>query len=54
MMRCDCKHETIMDWDEENLCWICPDCGKEEYVKIFEDEEEKEIKKRLKKLGYLD
>ena len=30
-----CKHKTIMDYDTELQCYVCPDCGCEDY----EDEE---------------
>jgi len=31
-MNCNnCKHKTLMDYDPENQCWVCPDCGFEDY-----------------------
>ena len=31
-MNCkQCRHKTLMDFDMENQCYRCPDCGYEEY-----------------------
>jgi len=32
-MNCkDCKHKTLMDYNTENQCYVCPDCGYEDYA----------------------
>lgn len=36
-MKCNnsnCKFETLMDYNEENQCYVCPDCGFESYGEI--------------------
>ena len=38
-MNCkNCKHKTLMDYNKELQCYVCPDCGVEDY----DEEEEKE------------
>jgi len=39
-MKCKyCKFKTEMYYNKDNECWICPDCGTEDYEEKQEDEE---------------